>query len=64
MINVITISYIGYKESDYIKAYAEHMERKMKDKDDYKLPKVEIKKSLFVVFSISVFLPLAIGPGK
>ena len=64
-INVITISYIGYKESDYIKAYGEHMEKTMKEKDpEHKLLKVEIKKTLIAVNCISIFLPLLIGPGK
>ena len=66
-INVVAFSYIGYKESDYIKAYAEHKEKTMKKNDTkhgYKLPKVETKKNLITATCTSAFLPLLIGPGK
>ena len=62
--NMGFLSYIGIKESDYVAAYIEHRSRTKEEKVDHTSPpKVEIKKTMLLIYTIIAFVPAIIGPG-
>ena len=58
---VSALTYISNKESDYEKAYTEHVQ---KGKMEVKVGDVQIKRTMFLVLALCTFLPAVFGPGK
>lgn len=71
---VVTLSYAGSKESDYINAYIEHKRINLKAEVQGKeyehtnhpiqAKDVKIKKTVFIFMGVSIYLPAIVGPGK
>lgn len=63
---VAALTYVGDNELNYINAYINHETTKNTDKLEVeeKEQKLQIKKTVLIILSMSTFLPALFGPGK